>query len=81
MRLITFGEETLNKELLQNWFEHGLMSFDGVDAKWTRKAKKLVPVPVRTILMNIADGKPIKYQYQIRNLVINNFNEKGFYHV
>ena len=68
----------MNKELLNNWFEHGLMSFNGKKAEWTRKAKKLVPGSVRQILTAVANGKKV-YRTDEFKLALNHFDKKGFY--
>lgn len=68
----------MNKELLKNWFEHGLMSFNGEKAAWTRKAKKLVPGSVRQILMKVANGQKIWKSDEFK-LAVNHFDKKGFY--
>ena len=68
-------------ELLDNWLEHGLITLNVTKEiyAWTRKAKKLIPLPVRVMLSSISKGTKIKYQYQIVKLKVYGFDEKGFY--
>lgn len=70
----------MNKELLDNWLEHGLIELNITKElfKWTRKAKKLVPVPVRVILASISNGKKLPQHNEFK-LAVHHFDKKGFY--
>ena len=70
------------EELLNNWFEHGLIVWSTKSecgCEWTRKAKKLVPGPVRVILASMANVMRHRSHYEIRRIAQYDFDEKGFY--
>lgn len=69
-------------ELLANWFEHGLIVWSTkakCGCEWTRKAKKLVPGPVRTILSLIANRRFRLALFEVKRISQYGFDEKGFY--
>lgn len=81
-RLIILERKSMSRnELLDNWIEHRLITLidGGIGYTWTQKAKKLIPVSVRTILASISNGKRTK-QSEYFKLAVHHFDKKGFYH-
>lgn len=73
----------MSKELLENWLEYGLIKMSPQAERgyvWTRKAKKLVPTPVRTILASMANVMRHRCRYEIKRVAQYGFDKKGFYH-
>lgn len=71
--------ESNNIQLISNWIDNGFVVWHKDEYIWTRKAKKLIPIPVRNMLVSISNGKKMKYHFQTVKLKIHGFDEKGFY--